>query len=97
MSSVYQAASECLAPASDAPAGSLHYLQPPPPRTPLAGEDTHSDLTRAHEEICANVIFMAAAVILWDYTCQVNIEQEFQISAGSRCQYEAEIFALPAI
>lgn len=69
----------------------------PPPTDSFAGEDTRSDLARAHEEICANVIFMAAAVILLDYTCQVHFEQEFQISAGSRCQYEAEIFALPAI
>lgn len=63
----------------------------------FAGKDTQSDLARAHEEICANVIFMAAAVIPWDYTCQVNFQQEFQINAGSRCHYEAEIFALPAI
>lgn len=90
MRSVYQTASECLAPASDAPAEPLH------PHS-FAGEGTHSDLARAPEEICANVIFMAAAVILWDYTCQVNFEPEFQISADSRCQYEAEIFALPAI
>lgn len=93
LSSVYQAASECLAPASDAPAESLH---PPAPHS-FASDDTHSDLARAHEEICTNVIFVAAAVILWDYTCQVNFEQEFQISAGSHCQYEAEIFVLPAI
>lgn len=38
--------------------------------------------------ICTNVIFIAAAIILWDYPCQVNLELEFYICAGSRCQYE---------
>lgn len=41
---------------------------------------------------CANVIFIAAAIILWDYPRQVHLELEFHICAGSRCLYEPEKF-----
>lgn len=37
-----------------------------------------------------SVIFLSAAISLWDYPCQVNLEPEFRICAGSCCQDESE-------
>lgn len=37
-----------------------------------------------------SVIFFAAAIGLWDYPCQVNLEPEFHICSGSCCQDESE-------
>lgn len=48
----------------------------------------HTPTWPGSQGICSNVIFIAAAIILWDYPCQVNLELEFYICAGSRCQYE---------
>lgn len=37
-----------------------------------------------------SVISFTAAISLWDYPCQVNLEPEFHICAGSCCQDKSE-------
>lgn len=62
--------------------GCLHFLR-------LFWQWRHT-LTIWHQAggICTNVIFVAAAIILWVYPSKVNLELEFHICAGSHCQYE---------
>lgn len=69
-SSVYQTASKCPAEVSDAPDlwGWLHFFS-----LPWQRGDTHTLRPGpGRKGICTNVIFIAAAIILWDYPCQDN-------------------------
>lgn len=84
-SSVYQTASKCPAEVSDAPAGLFAFSD-------LLAVKRHTTTWPGSQGICADVIFIAAAIILWDYPCQVHLELEFHICAGSRCLYEPEKF-----
>lgn len=65
--------------------GCLHFSD-------LLAVKRHTSTWPGSQGICANVIFIAAAIILWDYPCQVHLELEFHICAGSRCLYEPEKF-----
>lgn len=49
----------------------------------------HTPTWPGSQGICTNVIFIATAIILLDNPCQVNLELEFYICAGSTCQYES--------
>lgn len=57
----------------------------------MQGQD--SGLVEVTRRLCGCNFFVVAAIILWDYPCQVHLKLEFHICAGSCFQYEASAVA----